>query len=61
MKFIYRKLAHEFHPDKANGNEEWMKKINEAYTEGDLETLRVFYYGEKREDAKDPVSENQTK
>lgn len=40
LKKLWRKLAHKYHPDKANGNEEMMKKINKAYSEDDLETLR---------------------
>jgi len=39
LKKLYFKLAHKFHPDKANGSEEMMKKINKAYAEGDIETL----------------------
>jgi len=39
LKKLWRKLAHKYHPDKTNGNEEMMKKINKAYAEGDLETL----------------------
>jgi uncharacterized protein YoaH (UPF0181 family) len=42
LKQIWRKLAMKYHPDKANGNEELMKKINKAYTEGDLETLKAI-------------------
>lgn len=42
LKNLWRKLAHKYHPDKANGNEEMMKKINKAYAEGDLETLRAI-------------------
>jgi len=37
LKRLWRKLAHKFHPDKTNGNEEMMKKINKAYAEDDLE------------------------
>lgn len=39
---MWRKLAHKYHPDKVGGNEEMMKKINKAYAEGDLETLRTI-------------------
>jgi len=42
LKKLWRKLAHKYHPDKVNGNEEMMKKINKAYAEGDLETLRAI-------------------
>jgi molecular chaperone DnaJ len=31
IKKAYRKLAHEYHPDKASGNEAKFKEINEAY------------------------------
>jgi molecular chaperone DnaJ len=31
IKKAYRKKAHQYHPDKANGNEEEFKKVNEAY------------------------------
>jgi hypothetical protein len=39
---IWRKLAHKYHPDLTNGNEEIMKKINKAYAEHDLEALRAI-------------------
>ncbi|NCU42018.1 MAG: hypothetical protein EOM19_04875 [Candidatus Moranbacteria bacterium] len=42
LKKLWHKLAHKFHPDKMNGNEEMMKKINKAYVESDLETLRTI-------------------
>ncbi len=31
IKKAFRKLAHEYHPDKKTGNEEKFKEINEAY------------------------------
>lgn len=31
IKTAYRKLAHKYHPDKAGGDEQKFKKINEAY------------------------------
>lgn len=31
IKRAYRKLAHQYHPDKAGGNEEKFKEVNEAY------------------------------
>lgn len=42
LKKLWRKLAHKYHPDKVGGDEEMMKKINKAYAEGDLETLRAI-------------------
>lgn len=31
IKKAYRKMAHEYHPDKKSGNEEKFKEVNEAY------------------------------
>ena len=31
IKKAYRKLAHQYHPDKAGGNTQKFKEINEAY------------------------------
>ncbi len=42
LKRLYRKLAHKFHPDVQDGQEEKMKIINRAYAEGNLETLRAM-------------------
>lgn len=42
LKKLWCKLAHKYHPDKIGGDGEMMKKINKAYAEGDLETLRVI-------------------
>ena len=42
LKKLWGKLAHRYHPDKIGGDGEMMKKINKAYAEGDLETLRVI-------------------
>ena len=32
VKKAFRKLAHKYHPDKKDGNEEKFKEVNEAYT-----------------------------
>ena len=32
IKKAYRKLAHQYHPDKQGGNEEKFKELNEAYS-----------------------------
>jgi len=53
LKTLWRKLAHKYHPDKAGGNEELMKKINKAYAEGDLETLRAIDQGGNGDDIKE--------
>lgn len=42
IKQLFRKLAHKFHPDLTGGDDRMMKKINKAYTDGDLETLRAI-------------------
>jgi len=42
LKKLWRKLAHKYHPDLVHGDEEIMKKINKAYAESDLETLRAI-------------------
>ncbi len=33
IKKAYRKLAHQYHPDKGNGNSDKFKEVNEAYQE----------------------------
>ncbi len=48
MKVIYRKLMHKYHPDHGqNENDNKLRnelaiKINKAYQEGDIETLKLF-------------------
>lgn len=42
LKKLYHKLAHKFHPDLTGGNDLMMKKINKAYAEGDIDTLRAI-------------------
>ncbi|MBI4127760.1 MAG: DnaJ domain-containing protein [Parcubacteria group bacterium] len=43
IKRAYRKLAHEYHPDKAGGNEAKFKEINEAYQILSDSTKRTQY------------------
>jgi len=45
LKNLFHKLAHKFHPDITGGDDSMMKKINKAYTNGDLETLRAINQG----------------
>ncbi len=45
IKKLFRKLAHKFHPDLAGGDDSMMKKVNKAYADGDLETLRAIDQG----------------
>ena len=42
IKRLFRKLAHKFHPDLNNGDDVMMKKVNEAYANNDLESLRAI-------------------
>ncbi len=43
IKKAFRKLAHKYHPDKADGNEEKFKEINEAYqVVGDEDKRKKF-------------------
>ncbi|MEI7621153.1 MAG: DnaJ domain-containing protein [Candidatus Moraniibacteriota bacterium] len=48
LKTLWRKLAHKYHPDLARNEndrkkyEEIMKKINRAYSEGDMEALMTI-------------------
>ncbi|HTE49029.1 MAG TPA: hypothetical protein VK675_03930 [Candidatus Paceibacterota bacterium] len=46
LKKLFYKLAHKFHPDLAGGDDTTMKKINKAYADGNLETLRAIDKGE---------------
>ena len=48
VKRSYRKLAHQYHPDKDKGNEQKFKEINEAYQVlGDLEKRNQYdQYGQ---------------
>ncbi|QQR82485.1 DnaJ domain-containing protein [Candidatus Campbellbacteria bacterium] len=42
IKRLYRKLAHKFHPDLNKGDDVMMKKVNQAYADNDLESLRAI-------------------
>jgi len=42
LKNLWRKLAYRFHPDRRGGSEDIMKQINKAYSERDLESLRLI-------------------
>jgi len=53
IKKAFRKLAHQYHPDKASGNEEKFKEVNEAYQVLGNEKKRSQYdqYGSVFENA----------
>ncbi|MDE2311898.1 MAG: molecular chaperone DnaJ [Patescibacteria group bacterium] len=53
IKRAYRKKAHEFHPDKGNGNAEKFKEVNEAYQVLSNQDKRQQYdtYGQTFEQA----------
>jgi hypothetical protein len=40
LKQVWKKLSRKFHPDMTNGNEKIMQRINEAYSNNDLDTLK---------------------
>lgn len=48
LKALYRKVIHQYHPDltQSEGDKKfrssWTARINQAYHEGDIETLRSF-------------------
>ena len=48
MKSMYRKVIHKYHPDHARSDEDkkfrndLTAKLNKAYQEGDIETIRLF-------------------
>ena len=48
IKKAFRKLAHEYHPDKKGGNEDKFKEVNEAYSVLSDEQKRAQYdaYGQ---------------
>jgi len=54
LKKAFRKKAHEFHPDKAHGNETKFKEVNEAYQVLSNKDKRSQYdqYGQTFEDAR---------
>jgi molecular chaperone DnaJ len=53
IKKAYRKLAHQYHPDKGSGNEEKFKEVNEAYQVLSNEEKKQQYdqYGQTFEQA----------
>lgn len=56
LKKAYRKLAHQYHPDKSGGNEAKFKEVNEAYQVLSDKTKRQQYdtYGRTFEGAPGP-------
>src|SRR5689334_17489601 len=53
IKKAYRRLAHQYHPDKGKGNEEKFKQVNEAYQVLSSADKRAQYdqYGQTFEQA----------
>jgi hypothetical protein len=65
IKKAYRKLAHQYHPDKKGGNENKFKEVNEAYqTLSDENKRRVydslFFSYEEKEDINKKEPNNRT-
>jgi hypothetical protein len=55
IKKLFRKLAHKYHPDLAEGNADKMKEINRAYADGNIEMLRAIERGEYDEPTADEI------
>jgi len=58
LKKLWYKLALKHHPDLSHGNEEIMKKINKAYEDGDIDTLRMIDNGQINDDSESNTIES---